>query len=103
MGSAQPTSPANLASAGRASTAFWITDRVNRTRHHWHTKTQRAQKHQSILLTERSSWRVALPSFREPVSLYGVAFPIKSSMDVIRVPIDTEIFPTLCKDTPICD
>src|ERR1700730_339933 len=30
-------------------------------------------------------------------ALHGVAFPIKSSRDVIRVPIDTYIFPTLSK------
>jgi hypothetical protein len=59
------------------------------------TGASRSQQDQSILLMERSSRSQPYHPFREPVALHGVAFPIKSSMDVIRVPIDSYIFTTL--------
>ena len=68
--------------SGRWSPSF------NRPRHRNRGKTQ------SILLMERSSRNVALPSLSGARALYRVAFPIKSSVDVLRVPIDTYIFPT---------
>jgi hypothetical protein len=64
--------------SGRWSPSFKLTEASDR------------KKNQSILLMERSSRSVALPSLSGArVSLRGVAFSIKSSMDVIQVPIDT--------------
>ncbi len=50
------------------------------------SKSRTKSKH-SFNGTIQSEHSLTIP-FWEPVSLNGVAFPIKSSMDVIRVPID---------------
>src|SRR5947209_6999036 len=77
MGSARSISRVGSESAGPASIAFWIADRVNRARHQRHTEAKKSQKNQSILLMERSSRSVALPPLSGArVSLRGGGFPI---------------------------